>query len=163
MPDVPFSSPAVVFIHGIGGVGARLGAASGELRGGRLRAGGAGPAGLRRTPSGRGDGLRGAGCRRRAAIDQRGLDQADPGRPLDGRHGRADGAAAAAGRLRCRRARLHQSGLRQRRWRIPDEVRRRPAGPARCRQDHGRSRAQDGRPHDRARAPIPLAVPMRSR
>ena len=55
----------VVFLHGIGGGARIVRAADRELRGGRLSAGRARPAGLRRARAGRGDELRGAGrgCR----------------------------------------------------------------------------------------------------
>jgi hypothetical protein len=77
-------------------LGAHVRAADRELRVGRLSAGRARPAGLRRPHAGRGDELRGARRRRRVHHRADRAGEAGAGRPLDGRHGGADHAAAAA-------------------------------------------------------------------
>ena len=107
-------------------LGARCGRRRCELRGGGVRAGGAGSAGLRRAPAGCGAGFRGLAADVEAAIAARGLE-----RPVLVGHSMGGMVAQTMLRRRPdgyarRRARLHQPGFRQRRRRLPEEVRRRP-------------------------------------
>ena len=150
MPTSRSPSPAVVFIHGIGGSSRVWAPQMASFAAASFAPVALDLPGYGGLPPVEAMDFEGLAADVEAAIDKRGLN----GPVLVG-HSMGGMVAQTAlrrrpRRLQCRRPRLYEPGLRQRRRRVPDQVRRRQVGAARCRQDHGRAGAQNGRPHDRA-------------
>ena len=140
-------APAVVFLHGIGGAARAWAPQIAAFKAAGLHPVALDLPGYGARPAVDTMDFEALAADLEATIERLGLRAACTRRSLHGRNDRADRDAPPPRRLLRGGARRHQPRLRQFQGRVPEEVHRRPPGPAGGGRDHAGARGFDRRRH----------------